>query len=91
MAKKPVKKPVKKDVIPQEILVKLKRVKAKFFKDDTLKEVREVYLDLYKEDKIKHKDKKWSECNKNLICKYRYGDFIKILISKEKPWLTHPT
>lgn len=54
------KKPVKKEVIPQEILVKLKRVKAKFFKDDTIKEVKEIYLDLYKGDKLEYKDKKWS-------------------------------
>ena len=60
MAKKPVKTQVKKDVIPQEILVKLKRVKAKYFKDDTLTEVREIYLNLYKEDKEEHKDKKWN-------------------------------
>lgn len=55
------KKPVKKDVIPQEILVKLKRVKIKYFKDDTIKDVKESYLVLYKEDKLKNKDKKWSD------------------------------
>ncbi|KKM69779.1 hypothetical protein LCGC14_1447320 [marine sediment metagenome] len=37
--------------IPPEILVKLKRVKAKLFKDDTIKTVKETYLELFKEDK----------------------------------------
>ena len=62
MAKKPgtVKKVVKKGVIPPEILTKLKRVKTKFFKDDTVKAVKEIYLELYREDKEKYKDKKWS-------------------------------
>ena len=54
------KKPVKKNVIPQEILTKLKRVKTKFFKEDTLKVVKEAYLEIYKEDKLEHKNKKWS-------------------------------
>lgn len=55
------KKPVKKDVIPQDILAKLKRVKAKYFKDDTVKVVKEAYLELYKEDKEKYKDNNWSD------------------------------
>ena len=61
MAKKPVKKTVKKDVIPQEIINKLKKVKLKFFKKDTIKTVREKYLEIYKEDKEKYKDKGWSD------------------------------
>ena len=61
MAKKVVKKVVKKDVIPQAIITKLKRVKSKFFKEDTIKTVKESYLELYNEDKKKYKDKNWSD------------------------------
>ena len=62
MAKKPVKKPAdKKTVIPPEILTKLKRVKIKFFKEETITNVKKQYFELYEEDKKEHEEEAWSD------------------------------
>jgi len=58
MAKKPA---VKKDELPASVLAVLKKIKNKYFKEDSLEEVKQLFIEELKEQKEQHKDQGWND------------------------------